>query len=103
MDNIFTLDDIQEVIEENLDLTWVDRIIYNPLNKYYHTATEYDLEKMPNRQTYVYLRDKRNSCYLAVINFNDDRFIIRMNGTKVDVSEHWKELLDKHIVSPQSK
>ena len=102
MDNKFTLDDIQEVIEENLDLEWVDRLIYNPLSKYYHTATDYDLNSM-HRQTYVYLRDKKNSCYLAVINFNDERFIIRMNGTKVDVSEHWKELLDKHTVSSQSK
>ena len=97
----YTLDDIQQVIEENLDLKWIDRLVYKPLSKYYHTATNSDFTY--NKQTYIYLIDKKNTSYLAVINFNENRFVIRINGMKIDASEHWKELINAEVTDTQTK
>lgn len=95
------LDKIQQVLEENLDLIWVDRTIYNHHTKIYRTADIFDFAD--NRHTYVYLRDSKNKGYLARVILNDEKFIINMNGMKIDVSEHWKELLSEELVTPSIK
>ena len=84
------LDKIQEVLEENLNLNWVDRLVYNHAHKYYHTADIWDFED--GRPTYAYLVDGKRS-YLARVIIKDEKFNIALNGMKIDVSEHWKELI----------
>lgn len=85
------LDKIQEVLEENLNLNWVDRLVYNHAHKYYHTADIWDFED--GRPTYAYLVDGKRS-YLARVIIKDEKFNIALNGMKIDVSEHWKELIN---------
>ena len=95
------LNKIQEVLEENLDLKWIDKLVYNHNTKYYHTADIFDF--CPNRTTYVYLRDNKNKSYLAKVVLNDAKFIINMNGVKIDVSAHWQELLQEELVATTIK
>lgn len=95
------LDKIQIVLEENLDLIWMDRTVYNHNTKVYRTADIFDFED--NRHTYVYLRDKKNKAYLAQVVLNDTKFIINLNGVKIDVSDHWQELLSQQLVTTSTK
>ena len=85
------LNKIQEVLEENLNLNWVDRLVYNHTHKYYHTADMWDFED--GRPTYAYLIDGKRS-YLAKVVIKGEKFNIALNGMKIDVSEHWKELIN---------
>ena len=90
------LDKIQIVLEENLDLIWVDRTIYNHNTRVYRTADIFDFKD--DRHTYVYLRDSKNKAYLANVVLNDEKFIIKLNGAKIDVSEHWRELTNQELI-----
>lgn len=85
------LDKIQEVLEESLNLNWIDRMVYDYAHKYYHTADIWDFED--GRPTYAYLVDGKHS-YLARVVVKDEKFNIALNGMKIDVSEHWKELIN---------
>lgn len=90
------IEKIQEVLEENLNLQWVDRLVYNIHTDSYHTAGIWDFS--PNKPTYTYLRDKKNRAYRAKVVLNNESFIIKMNGMKIDASEHWQELLQEEMV-----
>lgn len=85
------LDKIQEVLEESLNLEWVDRLVYEPAHNYFHTAEVFDFTD--NSTTYVYLENDKRKAFRAQIKLNNEQFIIRMNGMKIDASEHWKELI----------
>ena len=95
------LNKIQQVLEENLDLQWVDKIVYNHNTKCYRTATVLDF--CPDKPTYAYLKDKKNNAYLARVKLNDESFIIKMNGMTIDASEHWQELLSEELVVNSTK
>ena len=90
------LNKIQIVLEESLGLIWVDRIIYNYNTRCYRTANILDF--CPDKSTYTYLRDNKNNTYLAKVVLNDEKFVINVNGMKIDASEHWKELLQQEMV-----
>jgi len=95
------LNKIQTVLEENLDLVWVDRTVYNHHTKIYRTADIFDFEN--DRHTYVYLKDSKNKSYLARVVLNDEKFIITMNGMTIDASEHWLELLSEDLIVASNK
>ena len=95
------LDKIQQVIEENLDLKWIDRTIYNHNTRVYRTADIFDFAD--DKHTYVYLQDAKKKAYLAKVVLNNEKFIINLNGLKVDVSEHWQELLNEELLSTSTK
>ena len=90
------LNKIQTVLEENLDLIWIDKTVYNHHTECYHTAGAFDFEN--DRHTYAYLKDNKNKSYLARVVLNDEKFIITMNGMTIDASEHWLELLSQEAV-----
>ena len=95
------LDKVQEVLEENLGLDWVDRMVYNPANNSYHSADMFDF--YADRPTYAYLRDKAKKAYRAQVVLNPTSFIIKMNGMKIDASDHWRELLEQDASPKQNK
>ena len=103
MDRQTRLNKIQQVLEENLELNWVDRIIYNHSSKIYRTATIFDFE--PGKATYAHLQDKKHKRYLARVVVDEESFIININGIKIDASEHWKEISKEQsqLVSIQLK
>lgn len=88
------LNKIQEVLEESLNLEWVDRLVYSPSNNSYHTAVDV-FDFVDNCTTYAYLRNKKGKSFRAQVKLNNEQFIIRMDGMKIDASEHWKELLSQ--------
>jgi hypothetical protein len=90
------LDKIQEVLEENLNLDWTDRMVFNIVTESYHTADIFDF--CGNQATHVYLRDSKGKAYRARVMIKDESFIIKMNGMTIDATEHWKELLDASTV-----
>ena len=91
------LNNIQTVLEENLQLKWVDRLIYNPANNFYRTAELFDFAD--NTITYVYLQNNKHKAFRARVLLNKEKFIIRMNGMEIDVSEHWQELSSPKLVT----
>ena len=91
------LDKIQEVLEESLNLKWVDRLIYNPATNSYRTADVFDFGD--NSITYVYLENSKRQSFRAQVKLNNEQFIIRMNGMKIDASEYWQELLAQQTVA----
>lgn len=95
------LNKIQEVLEESLNLKWVDRLIYNPISNFYRTADVFDF--VNNYTTYVYLENDKRQSFRAQVKLNNEQFIIRMNGMKIDASEHWKELLIGESVDTQTQ
>ncbi|MBQ3502908.1 MAG: hypothetical protein IJA72_04535 [Clostridia bacterium] len=95
------LDKIQQVLEESLNLKWVDRIIYNPVTNFYRTADVFDF--IDNSTTYAYLENAKRQSFRAQVKLNNEQFIIRMNGMKIDASEHWKELLIGESVDTQTQ
>ena len=100
MDYKQKLDNIEKVLEENLGLDWVDRMVYNPANNSYHSACVFDF--CDDRKTYAYLRDTKKA-YRAQVELNPTKFIIKMNGMTIDASAHWQELLQNQAVPIQTK
>lgn len=96
------LNKIQEVLEESLNLEWVDRLVYNPANNSYHTAVS-AFDFIDNSTTYAYLRNKKGNSFRAQVKLNNEQFIIRMNGMKIDASKHWQELLSQESVDGLTK
>lgn len=95
------LDRIQQVLEENLDLIWENRLVYNYYDKTYHSADMFDFGY--NKSTYVHLIDNKNKGYLARVKLNSQKFVIDLNGMKIDVSDHWQELSSKALVTSSIK
>ncbi len=95
------LDKVQEVLEENLGLNWIDRMVYNPYNGSYHTADMFDF--YADRPTYAYLQDEKKKNYRAQVTLNSNSFIIKMNGMTIDASAHWQELLENDASPKQIK
>ncbi len=91
MDSKTRLNKIQEVLEESLNLNWVDKIVYCYQTKMYHSA--YKLDFSDGVATYAYLRDNKKNSYLARVIIKGDKFTIQINGVKIDASEHWQELI----------
>lgn len=95
------LNKIQEVIEESLGLTWIDRLVYNYNTKCYHTANGFDFCK--GKATYIYLIDDKKKTYMARVVVDNESFKISINGTKVDASAYWKELLNQETITTITK
>ena len=83
---------VKEVLEENLGLEWTDRLVYNLTTKTYHTANSNDF--WPGVATYAYLRDSKKKAYLARVKVDETNFKIELNGMKIDVSQHWQDLVN---------
>ena len=93
MDKInFTLNQIQQLIEQELNLKWTDRIIFNHESRGYHSADLY-YDFGSKKPKYLYLRNDKDKRFLAKVQVDDKRFIINFNGDIIDASEHWQEIL----------
>lgn len=90
MDNKSKIDKIQEVLEEGLGLQWYDNTVRNYMSKGFHTAGSCDF--CNNKSTYVYMIDKKKTLHLAKVVLNDTKFIVEIDGVKVNLSQHWQEL-----------
>lgn len=95
--NTKRLTNIKEVIEENLDMVWKDKIVYSHNTKSYRTVNMV-IDFQNNRTTYVRLEDKKKKGHMAKVKLNSNSFIIEIDGLKVDVSDHWQELLNQELV-----
>ena len=102
MDGNTKLRYVQEVLEENLDLIWQDRLIYSPRERRYRTVNfRYDFKN--EEITYVRLADKKKNGHMAKVRLNNKTFIIEIEGVKIDVSAHWQELLNQKLVLTTTK
>lgn len=97
MDLNFTVEQVKQVLEEALDLIWIDKLRYNHKTKCYHTATITDFKI--NRYIYAYLINNKRKAYLAKIQVDNEKFLINVNGMKIDATEHWQEILGKENVA----
>ena len=87
---------IQQVLEENLDMVWQDKVVYSHSAKKYRSVNML-IDFQDNRITYVRLADKKGG-HLAKVKLDNENFVIEIDGVKVDVSEHWQELLQETLV-----
>lgn len=93
---------IQEVLEENLDMVWEDWIVYSYDTKEYRTVNMM-LDFKPNCETPVRLSDKKKIGHMAYVTLNSKKFIVAIDGMKIDMSEHWQELLSQQLVTSSTK
>ena len=89
------LNKIQQIFEEDLGLKWVDRLIYSHSTKVYRSAHIFDFN--PGKATYVHLQNDDSKRYLARVVVDETSFIVNMNGMKINLSEHWKEIYTSQL------
>lgn len=87
----FTLEDVENMIEE-IGFEWVDRLVYNPNNEKYKSLKSNSFKK----PIFMSLKNKLNGLrVLAMAEINNETFILKWSSAKLDVSEDWKENLNK--------
>lgn len=93
---------ITQVLEENLDMVWQDKVVYSHSAKKYR-AVNMLIDFKNKRITYVRLADKKGKGHLAKVKLDNENFVIEIDGMKVDVSDHWQELLSEELVTTSTK
>lgn len=88
---------IKEVLEENLDMVWKDKIVYSHNSKTYREVNML-IDFQNNRTTYVRLEDRKKKGHMAKVKLNNESFVIEIDGLKIDVSDHWQELLRQEML-----
>ena len=88
---------IKEVLEENLDMAWKDKMVYSHHSKEYRNVNML-MDFQNDRTTYVRLEDKKKKGHMAKVKLTNESFVIEIDGVKIDVSDHWQELLSQEMV-----
>lgn len=91
----FTLDQIQQLVERELNLKWTDRIVYSHNPQGYHSADLY-WDFAFGKPKYLYLRNDKDKRFLAKVQVTNDKFIINLNGDIIDATAHWIEILSQN-------
>ena len=93
----FTLDQIQQLVEKELNLQWTDRIVFNHEPRCYRSADLY-YDFAFGKPKYLYLRNDKDKRFLAKVQVTNDKFIINFNGYIIDATEHWLTLLGQQQI-----
>ena len=88
----FTLAQIQQLVEQELNLKWTDRMVVNIDPRSYHSANLY-WDFVYDKSTYLYLRNDKDKRFLAKVKVDNEQFIINFNGKIIDATEHWLEII----------
>ena len=88
----FTLTDIITYLEKNLDLIWIDKLVYDSKTKKYRKGLIKDF----NKPTYIYVEVGYKHRRLMKLDISNSKFILIDNmRTKIDDSVEWQNYLSK--------
>ena len=87
----FTLDDIDQFLEE-MGFKWLDRQVYNFCNDKYERADIKHFTQQPF--ACVYLENGKKTRALMVLKVGADKFILKLNNTRADMTAAWVEYIN---------
>lgn len=86
----FTLDDIDELLEE-IGFKWLDKQVRNIENNKYESAA---IKHFKQPTTYLLIECENGQKFLISAQINQEQFIIRFDKTKLDLSQDWVDKLN---------
>lgn len=86
----FTLDDIENILEE-FGFDWVNRMVYNPNNNKYKELKNNIFDGKPKFLSLKNVINNQRALMLAII--DNEKFILSADKYKIDASVAWQDYL----------
>ena len=89
----FTLEDIQEFLEE-ISIKWIDKMVFDTHTNKYRRAMLKDFNPLI---THLYLQTENGRKATVVAYISNDEFILKFSNAQVNMTKQWIERLNEKL------